>query len=196
MSALGILLIALAYLLGSIMGALLVNRMMDLTDPRQAGSKNPGTSNMLRTNGKWPAVWTLAIDIGKGMLPVGLAIMLDQNELTISLVAIAACVGHMLPLFYGFRGGKGVATTLGVVTLLSGQLASGLVGIWIVAFGLSRYASVASLLCAISSPFIAFYLVPEYAVTVSVLALMILVKHRANIQNLLQGAELRFPNHK
>jgi len=196
MSALGVLLVAIAYLLGSVMGALIVNRVMDLTDPRQVGSKNPGTSNMLRNHGKWPAIWTLIIDVGKGTIPVAAAMLLKQNEMVISAVAIAACLGHMFPLFYGFNGGKGVATTLGVITLLSGQLASGLVGIWIIAFGMSRYASVASLLAAVSGPFLAFYMVPEYSLTISVLALMILVKHKANIQNLLQGVELRFPNHK
>lgn len=178
------------------MGALIVNRVMDLSDPRQLGSKNPGTSNMLRNHGKWPAIWTLVIDMGKGIIPVAVAMLLDQSDIVISSVAIAACLGHMFPLFYGFKGGKGVATTLGVITLLSSQLASGLVGIWIIAFSISRYASVASLLSAISGPFIAFYLVPEYSFTISALALMILIKHKANIQNLLQGVELRFPNHK
>lgn len=196
MSALGILFVAVAYLLGSVMGALIVNRVMDLTDPRKVGSKNPGTSNMLRNHGKWPAIWTLVIDVSKGILPVGAAMLFSPDLLTVSLVAIAACLGHMFPLFYGFNGGKGVATTLGVITLLSGQLASGLVGIWIITFGMSRYASVASLLCAVFGPFLAFYIVPEYGFTISVLALMILIKHKANIQNLLQGVELRFPNHK
>ena len=196
MSALEIFLVITAYLLGSVMGALIVNQVMDLTDPRELGSHNPGTANMLRNHGRWPAIWTLLIDVSKGVIVVGATMYLSSDQLIIGAVTIAVCLGHMFPVFYGFSGGKGVATALGVITLLSGQLASGLVGIWIIAFGLSGYSSVASLLCAICTPLLAFYLIPEYGLTLSVLALMIVFQHRDNIRNLRRGAELRFRRHK
>lgn len=196
MSALEIILVIAAYLLGSVMGALIVNQVMDLTDPRKLGSHNPGTANMLRNHGKLPAICTLLIDVSKGVIAVGAAMYLSSDPFIIGAVAIAVCLGHMFPVFYGFSGGKGVATTLGVITLFSTPLASGLVGIWIVAFGLSGYSSVASLLCALCLPALAFYLIPDYGLTLSILALMIVFQHRVNIGNLRRGAELRFRRHK
>lgn len=175
------------------MGALLVNQVLGMADPRDTGSGNPGATNMLRSHGKWPAIITLLIDIIKGTLPVMLGIALNEDYLVLGLIGLFACLGHMFPLYYGFKGGKGVATTLGVITPLSMNVASGLVGLWIIVFGISRYSSLASIISAIGAPVITYYFAPHYLIPISIMAVLVLFKHKSNVLNLYQGKEYRFP---
>lgn len=192
MTALSVLLICSGYLAGSMIGALLVQQLMSLPDPRQFGSGNPGATNMLRTGGKWPALLTLIFDVAKGTLPVMLGIMLEQPIAVLNLIAIAALLGHIFPLYYGFKGGKGVATALGVVMPLSMPVASGLVGLWIIVFGLSRYSSLASMTAAFSTPVLCYWYTPEYLPSLVIISLMVLAKHKSNLNNLIHGKEHRF----
>ncbi len=193
MTALSLLLICIAYLSGSLMGALLVNSILRKADPRQTGSGNPGATNMLRSHGKWPAIFTLLIDVIKGIVPVLIGMVLNQNNTVLGLIALFACIGHMYPLYYGFSGGKGVATTLGVIAPLSANVASGLVGLWIIVFGLSRYSSLASIVSTLSALPLSYYFAPDFMFPIGIMSILILIKHKDNIQNLFRGTERRFP---
>lgn len=192
MTALSVLLICMGYLAGSIIGALLIGQLMPLPDPREFGSGNPGATNMLRTGGKWPALFTLLFDVAKGAVPVIIALVLQQPDFVVNAVATAAIVGHMFPLFYGFKGGKGVATALGVLMPLSMTVASGLVGIWILTFGIFRYSSLASITGAISTPVLGYLYSPTFLPAILVISVLIMLRHKSNIQNLLAGTEPRF----
>ncbi len=184
-------LIAFAYLLGSISSAIVVCRLMGLPDPRGEGSGNPGATNVLRIGGKKAAAITLVGDMLKGLLPVLLAKLLGANAAVQALVALAAFLGHLYPLFFGFRGGKGVATALGV--LLGLHWVAGLLTIatWLVIAKLFKISSLAALLSLAVAPLYLWLLLPEKAVLVALLFMVALLfwRHRSNIRNLIQGTE-------
>mgnify|MGYP005664767877 CR=1 FL=1 len=122
-----------------------------------------------------------------------LGLALNESYLVLGSIAVAACLGHMFPLYYGFKGGKGVATTLGAITPLSMNVASGLVGLWVIAFGISRYSSLASIIAALGAPAITYYFAPHYLVPICMLTVLVLFKHKTNIIKLYKGTEYRFP---
>ncbi len=180
-----------AYLFGSISAAIIVCKILHLPDPRTKGSNNPGATNVLRIGGKKAAAITLAADMLKGFLPVLLAVLLNSDELTLALVAFAAFLGHLYPLFFGFKGGKGVATALGVILGLSWPVALAMMLTWlVVAYGL-KVSSMSALVAAALAPFYFWWLTgSEVFIIMSVLLSMLLIwRHRSNIQRLLDGTE-------
>lgn len=188
----------LAYCLGSISSSVLVCRLMNLPDPRTQGSGNPGASNVLRIGGKKAALLTLIGDVLKGLAPVVLAAMISDNPVVIALVGLAAFLGHLYPFFFGFSGGKGVATAAGVYAGLSPQLILALLGVWLLMAMLTRYSSLSALTAAALSPVLAYLLAsnPAYIVLCTAIALLTFWRHRGNIARLLDGTESRITLNK
>ena len=188
------------YLLGSLSFAVIVSRLMGLNDPRSYGSKNPGATNVLRSGSKKAAVLTLFLDAFKGCLPVVLVLAwgpeFGLGPEWAALAGLAAFLGHLYPVFFGFAGGKGVATAVGVVVGVNGSLALAVVLSFAIVLFFSRYVSLASMVAAVFAP--AFYLLgdgvawqastPE-VVSLAVMALLLVWRHRENIQRLLAGTE-------
>ena len=184
-----------AYLIGSLSFAVIVSKYYGMDDPRTYGSGNPGATNVLRSGKKKAAALTLLGDALKGLVAVVLARYLQDalnlSDITIAAVAVAALVGHMWPLFFGFKGGKGVATALGVLLALSPATALVCAAIWLVmAFGF-KVSSLAALAATVAAPLVAFWLMPysSWAWATVVIAVLVLYRHKSNIQNLLQGKE-------
>lgn len=184
-----------AYLIGSLSFAVIVSKYYGMDDPRTYGSGNPGATNVLRSGKKKAAALTLLGDALKGLVAVVLARCLQDaltlSDITIAMVAVAALVGHMWPLFFGFKGGKGVATALGVLLALSPATALVCAAIWLVmAFGF-KVSSLAALAATVAAPLVAFWLMPypSWAWATVVIAVLVLYRHKSNIQNLLQGKE-------
>ena len=184
-----------AYLIGSLSFAVIVSKYYGMDDPRTYGSGNPGATNVLRSGKKKAAALTLLGDALKGLVAVVLARCLQDaltlSDITIAVVAVAALVGHMWPLFFGFKGGKGVATALGVLLALSPATALVCAAIWLVmAFGF-KVSSLAALVATVAAPLVAFWLMPysSWAWATVVIAVLVLYRHKSNIQNLLQGKE-------
>jgi glycerol-3-phosphate acyltransferase PlsY len=188
-----LLLVLAAYLLGSISSAIVVCRLMGLPDPRTQGSNNPGATNVLRFGGKKAAGLTLLGDSLKGFLPVAACHLLQRDELVFALVGSAAFLGHLYPVFFGFRGGKGVATALGVQFGL-GWAIGGLVGAtWLLMAKVANISSLAALISMALAPLYIWWLWPApalIAMQVGITALLFW-RHRSNITNLLQGTEGR-----
>lgn len=182
-----------AYLLGSISSAILVCKVLRLPDPRLEGSKNPGATNVLRLGGKFPAALVLIGDIAKGWLPVMLIKLVTANPWIISAVLFAAIVGHIYPIFFQFKGGKGVATAVGGILGLSLTLGGIFIFTWLGVFALTRYSSLSALIAISAVPFFAWgFLDKRYVVVLTLIALMTLWRHRSNIQRLLRGQEGKF----
>ncbi|HJP06563.1 MAG: glycerol-3-phosphate 1-O-acyltransferase PlsY [Proteobacteria bacterium] len=181
------------YLLGSISSAVLVSRLMNLPDPRSEGSGNPGATNVLRLGNKPAAALTLAGDVLKGVIPVLIANWLSDNTLVVALAGAGAFLGHLFPVFFAFKGGKGVATALGVFVAVSPPLALALVLTWLTIAVIFRYSSLAALASAISAPAWAWWIIrePAYAVLALVLGLILVWRHRENIRRLTNGTESR-----
>ncbi|HEY1044693.1 MAG TPA: glycerol-3-phosphate 1-O-acyltransferase PlsY [Telluria sp.] len=186
-----------AYLIGSISFAVVVTKLMGLSDPRTYGSKNPGATNVLRSGNKKAAIATLLGDCIKGWFAVWLAIRLaDQygvGDGTIALVAIAVFVGHLYPVFFRFKGGKGVATALGVLLGLNLWLGVATLATWLIIAYATRYSSLAALISAVFAPFFygLMFGVDEPFVAVVVMSFLLVYRHAANISNLLAGKESR-----
>ena len=179
------------YLLGSVSSAVVVSRLMNLPDPRSEGSGNPGATNVLRLGNKVGAGLTLSGDILKGVLPVLAARWLSDDSLSVALAGAGAFFGHLFPLFFGFKGGKGVATALGIFAAVSLPVAGGLALTWLVVALVFRYSSMAALVSAASAPLWTWWLLatPVYTGLAILLALMLILRHRANIGRLLAGTE-------
>ena len=180
----------IAYLFGSLSSAVLVCKWMGLADPRTQGSQNPGATNVLRIGGKKAAFLTLAGDVLKGVLPVLAAKYYGFTPFELSLVALSAFVGHLYPIFFRFRGGKGVATMLGVSFALTWPFGLALVLTWLGTAITFRYSSLAALVMTIAAPFYAWYLmgIPS-ACVIGVMSLLLIIRHRQNILKLLKGTE-------
>jgi len=189
-----------SYLLGSLSFAVIVSRWMGLNDPRSYGSKNPGATNVLRSGSKKAAILTLLLDAAKGWLPVALVLTWgSESGLGVGVAAaagLAAFLGHLFPVFFGFVGGKGVATAVGVVVGVNGPLALATVLTFAIVVYFSRYVSLASMVAAVFAP--AFYLfgsgvawqatAPE-VLSLAAMALLLVWRHRDNIHRLLAGTE-------
>lgn len=185
--------IILAYLCGSVSSAVLVCRFVGVSDPRQHGSNNPGATNVLRIGGKLAAAAVLIFDMLKGMLPVWLAYSLGTPPAWLGLTAIAACLGHIYPLFFHFKGGKGVATAFGAIIPIGWDLAGLMSGIWIVTLLLSGYSSLAAIISVLVAPFYIWWFKPPFTFSVAMLSCLILLRHHSNIQRLWCGQEARLP---
>lgn len=181
----------IAYLLGSISSAILVCRLWGLPDPRTQGSNNPGATNVLRMGGKIPAVLTLLGDALKGTLPVLLGQWFGLNTTVLALVALAAFLGHLFPLFFRFQGGKGVATALGCLLALAYPIALLSITTWVLITLLFRYVSLASMIVAITTPFYLFLFgyPTSYILVTSIMAALLIYRHSSNIVKLFSGQE-------
>ncbi len=191
MSALDISLIVFAYLLGSLSAAIIVCKLMGLPDPRTIGSKNPGATNVLRTGSKKAAGLTLFGDFLKGLLPVLLGLALEMEPPVLALIGMAAFLGHLYPIFFGFQGGKGVATALGVILGLSWPVAVAALLTWLLMAKVFKISSLSALTAAVLTPLYCWLLTPqlEYIILFSVMSLLLIWRHRSNIRNLMAGAE-------
>lgn len=186
-----ILLILLAYLLGSVSAAIITCRLLGLPDPRTQGSNNPGATNVLRIGGKKAAVFTLLGDMLKGLIPVIIAVMLGSDEITLALVAIAAFLGHLYPLFFAFSGGKGVATAFGVILGINWHVALALAATWLlVAYGM-KISSLSALVAAVLAPFYFWWLDGSlsYIIMSAFISVLLIWRHRSNIKKLVDGTE-------
>lgn len=189
-----ILYIFIAYFIGSISFGILASKIFNIMDPRAMGSKNPGATNVLRTGNKYAAVFTLLGDMLKATLVVGIALSLNFSGNLLTAVILAVLLGHMYPIFYNFKGGKGVATALGILLAINWELALFTLLTWIIIFFISKYSSLSAIIAAIASPLIAYFLnQDQYIIIISVvLAILILFRHKRNIQNLINGTESSF----
>lgn len=187
------LLLPAAYLLGSISSAVVVTRIMRLEDPRNVGSRNPGATNVLRYGGKTAAGLTLLGDLLKGVVAVSVARVLTQDALVLALVGLCAFVGHIYPVFFGFRGGKGVATGFGVWLALSPLVALALAVTWLLVAALFRYSSLAALTAAALGPVYTWVFLRQwpYVALSIVMGAFLIWRHRTNIKKLLAGEEGR-----
>lgn len=188
-----ILLVIGAYLVGSVSSAIIVCRAMGLPDPRTQGSNNPGATNVLRIGGKKPAAVTLFGDWLKGLLPLLAGHALGVSATTMALAGLAAFFGHLYPVFFGFRGGKGVATALGVQFGLSLPLGLAVGGLWLFMAYVVKISSLSALVSMALAPFILWWLWPDpWLVGMqTVITLTLFWRHRSNIRNLLEGKEGR-----
>ncbi|MEO2267187.1 glycerol-3-phosphate 1-O-acyltransferase PlsY [Pseudoalteromonas sp. YIC-656] len=178
-----------AYLLGSVSSAVLISHLFALPDPRQAGSKNPGATNVLRIGGKLPAAMVLAFDILKGTIPVWGAYFMGIDPIHLGLVAVSACLGHIFPLFFGFKGGKAVATAFGALLPIGLSLGGLLIVTWAVVVAITRYSSLAALVTVSLAPLYTWLIKPLYTFPVTFLTVLIIIRHHANIVRLLKGTE-------
>ena len=188
-----LILTVLAYLFGSLSSAIILCRIAGLPDPRTEGSGNPGATNVKRIAGSKLAALVLVIDIVKGSLPVLLAVLLGLSETWLALVALAAFLGHLYPIFFQFQGGKGVATALGGFIVLSPLLTVAVVSTWVMTFIVTRISSLSAIIAALLAPLYAFIWIDDQIAhsIITVMAALLLYRHRSNIQRLLAGKESR-----
>lgn len=184
-------LIAAAYLIGSISSAIIVCRLMGLSDPRSEGSNNPGATNVLRIGGKKAAAITLLGDMLKGVLPVAAGHLLDVSTLTFALAAMAAFLGHLYPVFFGFKGGKGVATALGTQFGLHWGIGLAVAGIWLFMAKVVKISSLSALVSMALAPVIIYWIWPadELIVMQVIMSIILFWRHKSNIQRLISGEE-------
>ena len=196
-----------AYLIGSLSFAVLVSRLMGLSDPRTYGSNNPGATNVLRSGNKKAAILTLLLDALKGWLPVvavrwwGASMGLGDG--TVALVGLAAFLGHLYPVFFGFKGGKGVATAAGVILAFDPWLGLASLATWLIIAGFFRYSSLASMVTAVFAPF--FFLLgngtawdapASQVVSLILMGLLLIWRHAENINRLVAGKESKLGSKK
>jgi glycerol-3-phosphate acyltransferase PlsY len=205
-SNLALLLIPIAYLIGSISFAVVVSKCMRLPDPHTYGSGNPGATNVLRTGNKLAAVLTLIGDALKGYIAVMLArVLLGDESLTstmgswvLSCVVIAVFLGHLFPIFHGFKGGKGVATACGILFGINWILGAAPLSTWIIVAMFMRYSSLAALAAAVFGPvyFVFLFGFQPMGLALLVVCSLLIWRHRSNIQNLMNGTESRIGSKK
>ncbi|MCE9686519.1 glycerol-3-phosphate 1-O-acyltransferase PlsY [Shewanella sp. AS16] len=196
MILLTLLMLVAAYLAGSVSSAVLVCRLRGLPDPRTQGSGNPGATNVLRIGGASSAVMVLLFDMLKGAVPTYIAYRLGVDAVALGLIAIAACLGHIYPIFFGFKGGKGVATAFGAMAPIGDDLALCLLASWVVLVLISRYSSLAAILTALLAPLYTWWLDDRFTIPVAMLSTLIIIRHKDNIQRLLRGEESKMSRKK
>ncbi|MFZ7217547.1 glycerol-3-phosphate 1-O-acyltransferase PlsY [Avibacterium avium] len=180
-----------AYLLGSISSAILICRLAGLPDPRNAGSHNPGATNVLRIGGRWAALAVLIFDVLKGMLPVWAGYYLGLTQFELGMVALGACLGHIFPIFFKFKGGKGVATAFGAIAPIGWGVDAWMLGTWLAVFLLTGYSSLSAVIAAITIPFYVWWYKPEFTFPVALVCCLLVYRHHDNIQRLWRGQEDR-----
>jgi acyl phosphate:glycerol-3-phosphate acyltransferase len=190
------LLILASYFIGSISFAVVVSKAMRLPDPHSYGSGNPGATNVLRTGNKLAAVLTLVGDALKGYLAIFLAralIGVDVDSWVLPTVAVAAFLGHLFPVFHGFKGGKGVATALGILLGISAWLGLAALSTWLIVAFFMRYSSLAALITALFAPvyFVFLFGFQPMALAIAAMSALLIWRHQGNIQKLLNGTEGR-----
>ncbi|GMQ47647.1 glycerol-3-phosphate 1-O-acyltransferase PlsY [Vibrio sp. 10N] len=189
MTPIALAMIITAYLLGSVSSAVLICRLLRLPDPRTVGSNNPGATNVLRSGGKGAAVAVLLCDMLKGTIPVWSGYYLGIDAVVLGVIAIAACLGHMYPLFFHFKGGKGVATALGAIAPIGWDLTGLITGTWLLVAALFRYSSLAAIVTVLMAPVYTWMARPLFTFPVAMLSCLILLRHHQNIRRLFEGTE-------
>lgn len=194
-----------AYLVGSISFAVVVTKLMGIQDPRTYGSGNPGATNVLRSGNKKAALFTLVFDALKGYVPTFLALWfspwLGWNNLVPPAIALAAFIGHLFPIYFGFKGGKGVATAAGILFAISPWLGLGVLATWLLVAAITRYSSLAALIAAVVAP-LYYAILFRQALSMPMLfaillmSLLLIWRHKANIQKLLSGTESKIGKKK
>lgn len=184
--------VVLAYLIGSLSAAIITCKIMGLPDPRTTGSNNPGTTNVLRIGGKKAAIFTLIGDLLKGLIPVVIVKFAFPTEpLLIALTALAAFLGHLFPVFFQFKGGKGVATALGCIIGLNLWVALCALGVWLAIFLPTRISSLSALTAAIVAPLFLWLFNASASVVIAIIIMdiLLIIRHKENIQRILKGEE-------
>jgi len=186
-----ILLIFSAYLLGSVSAAIIVCKTLGLSDPRTGGSGNPGTTNVMRLYGKKAAFLTLVGDIFKGIIPVLLAKVIVNSEFIIAMCGLAAFLGHIFPIYFKFKGGKGVATLIGILFATHWLLGVSYIITWILTALIFRYSSLAALIAALPIPIYSYFIEhnTQYTISFAVITIILFWRHKPNIYSLLNGKE-------
>ena len=198
-SMLLLILVALCgYLLGSVPFAVITSKLFGLADPRTVGSGNPGATNVLRSGNKLAAIITLVGDAAKGTIAMLIARQVGAGETAIAVAGVAAFIGHVFPFTLGFKGGKGVATALGVMLGFSAAYAGVMALIWLSVAVLTRYSSLAALVAALAAPVVASQMLGTLTITASmlVMAAILVLRHRSNISHLLAGTESKIGSKK
>ena len=187
-----------AYLLGSISSAIITCKLMGLQDPRTTGSRNPGATNVLRLGGKKAAIITLFGDMLKGLVPVLIAAQFGVDNLTLALVGFFAFLGHIFPLYYGFKGGKGVATYFGVILGLNWQVGLIALIIWLIVALLLKISSLSALVSMFLTPFVLWNFTHSVELTAAVIVMSIIAfwRHTSNIMALISGGEEKIKSKK
>ncbi|STO64996.1 glycerol-3-phosphate acyltransferase PlsY [Haemophilus parahaemolyticus] len=179
------------YLLGSVSSAIIFCRLAGLPDPRENGSRNPGTTNVLRIGGRLSALGVLLFDVLKGILPVALALRFGLEPSEIGFIALAACLGHVFPIFFRFRGGKGVATALGTLIPFGMEISGLSLATWLITFLVFRYSSLSAVITALILPAFVWWYKPEFTFPVALVCCLLVYRHHDNIQRLWRGQEDR-----
>jgi len=180
-----------AYLIGSISSAIIICRLMGLPDPREKGSGNPGATNVMRIGGKKAAAITLLGDLLKGLCPVYIANLLGVSVELLTSIGLAAFMGHLYPVFFKFKGGKGVATSIGVLLGFSWLLGFAFIGTWLLIYKVGKISSVSALCASVLSPVYAWFISGDIVVVGASVVMMVFLlwRHKSNIQRLLNGEE-------
>jgi glycerol-3-phosphate acyltransferase PlsY len=184
----------IAYLIGSVSFGILASKLFNIADPRTMGSKNPGATNVMRQGNKVAAIFTLLGDMLKATILLLIAKFYGVSDSLIVLISIAVMLGHVYPIYYQFKGGKGVATALGILLGISPVLALSVFIIWIIIFFIWKFSSLAAIGATLLSPVIALWigLSNQLVFLMCILSLIILIRHKSNIKNLLNGTESGF----
>jgi glycerol-3-phosphate acyltransferase PlsY len=184
---------ALAYLIGSISTAIITCKIMGLNDPRTIGSRNPGATNVLRHGSKKAAIITLTGDMLKGLLPVLIVTQFQADPLSVAAVGLFAFLGHLFPLYYGFKGGKGVATYYGVILGMNWQVGIIAIAIWLTVAALMKISSLSALVSITSTPFVLWYFSQsvELSSIAALMSVLVVWRHLSNIRSLLKGEEAK-----
>jgi len=184
----------IAYLIGSVSFGILASKLFNIADPRTMGSKNPGATNVMRQGNKVAAIFTLLGDMLKATILLLIAKFYGVSDSLIVLISTAVMLGHVYPIYYQFKGGKGVATALGILLGISPVLALSVFIIWIIIFFIWKFSSLAAIGATLSSPIIALWigLSNQLVFLMCIISLIILVRHKSNIKNLLNGTESGF----
>lgn len=194
--AVTVLMIIAAYLAGSISSAILVCKLRGLPDPRLQGSGNPGATNVLRIGGASSAILVLIFDMLKGALPSYLSYKMGLDAASLGFIAVSACLGHIFPIFFGFKGGKGVATAFGAMAPIGGDLAICILATWAILVAVTRYSSVAAMASASLAPVYTWWLDERFVLPVAMLSTLILIRHKDNIGRLRVGEEAKVSRKK
>lgn len=184
-------LILIAYLVGSINSAIILSKVLKLPDPRTQGSKNPGATNMLRIGGKKIAAFVLLIDVWKGLSPILLAYSYTSSSLELSIIALFAFLGHVYPVFYSFKGGKGVATFIGGLIGINPLVGVSFILIWLFVAKVLNISSLSALVATLLTPIVFYFIEMDIEATgvIALICLWIFFTHRSNIKRLVSGEE-------
>jgi len=183
--------VPVAYLVGSISSAIIICRLMGLPDPREQGSGNPGATNVMRIGGKKAATITLLGDFLKGFIPVYVANLLGVSVDLLAVIGLAAFMGHLYPIFFRFKGGKGVATSIGVLLGFSWLLGFAFIGTWLLIYKVGKISSLSALCASVLSPLYAWFMLGDIFIVgaSAIMMIFLLWRHKSNIQRLLNGEE-------